>query len=106
MHGGAEGVLAASWFAQGLGTHREAEFIKRYRARGRGADSTLAHAVVGYTAARVLFDAIEGAGTFEREAINSERANTDGEYPAGRVRFDTSHACALPAVMTLGGDDL
>lgn len=107
MHGGAEGVLAANWFAAGMGAPREAELIERYRTNGRGIDSTLATCVVGYTAARVLFDAIGRAGSAEREAINEELGKTDAEYPAGRIRFDASNACALPAMMTQWrGDDM
>ncbi len=96
----AEGVLAASWFAAGMGVSRETEFIDRYRAPDRGVDSTLATCVVGYTAARVLFDAIERAGTIDAIAINSQIGKTDGDYPAGPIRFDPSHTCPLPAVMT------
>jgi branched-chain amino acid transport system substrate-binding protein len=107
MQGRAEGILAASWFAEGMGVHREAEFIERYRTSHRGVDSSLATSVVGYTAARVLFDSIESVGTTDREAINAQIGLTDGEYPAGRIRFDPSQACALPAVMTQWrGDDM
>ena len=107
MQGGAEGILAASWFAAGLGTRRESEFIRRFREPERGVDSTLATCVVGYTAARVLFDAVERAGTVDHRALNEQIGKTDSEYPAGRIRFDVSHACSLPAVMTQWrGDDM
>jgi len=95
-----EGTLAANWFAEGIGTLREAEFVDRYRDRFGGVDSNLGEVVLGYTAAAVLLDAIECAGSTEPAAINAAIAATSGEYPAGWVEFDAAHASAQPAVMT------
>lgn len=96
----AEGTLAANWFAEGMGTHREAEFVERYRGRFGGVDSDLGCVVSGYTAVSVLVDAIERACSTDAFAVNAEIGRTDAVYPAGSVRFDASHTCAQPAVMT------
>jgi len=55
-------------------------------------------AVSGYTAAGILFDAIEAAGSTEPEAINDAIGETDKEYAVGHVKF-TEHAYGIPAVM-------
>jgi branched-chain amino acid transport system substrate-binding protein len=95
-----EGTLAANWFAEGVGTLREAEFVERYREQFGGVDSNLGEVVSGYTAAAVLLDGIERAGSTDPAEINAAIGATDGDYPAGWVRFDAAHASAQPAVMT------
>jgi branched-chain amino acid transport system substrate-binding protein len=95
-----EGTLAANWFAEGMGLLREVEFIDRYRDRFGGVDSNLGCVVCGYTAAGVLLDAVERAGSTDRAAVNHEISTTDAEYPSGRVRFELSNASSQPAVMT------
>lgn len=95
-----EGTLAANWFAEGIGTLREAEFVERYCERFGGVDSNLGEVVSGYTAAAVLLDAVERAGTSESAAINAAIGVTRREYPAGWVEFDAAHASAQPAVVT------
>jgi len=95
-----EGTLAANWFAEGVGTLREAEFVARYRDRFGGVDSNLGEVVCGYTAAAVLLDAIERARTTEADAVNAAIGATRAEYPAGWVEFDAAHASPHPAVMT------
>jgi branched-chain amino acid transport system substrate-binding protein len=102
-----EDTLAANWFAEGIETQREAEFIARYRSELGGVDSNLATIVSGYTAAAVLVDAVQRAGTLSPAAVNAEIGNTAADYPAGRIRFDSANACAMPAVMTQWrGDDM
>jgi branched-chain amino acid transport system substrate-binding protein len=95
-----EGTLAANWFAEGVGTLREAEFVARYREQFGGVDSDLGEVVSGYTAAAVLLDAVERAGSTDPGDVNAAIGATDREYPAGWVQFDASHASAQPAVMT------
>jgi branched-chain amino acid transport system substrate-binding protein len=95
-----EGTLAANWFAEGIGTLREEEFIDRYRDRFGGVDSNLGEVVLGYTAAAVLLDAIERGRATEPAAINVSIGATSGEYPAGWVEFDAAHASAQPAIVT------
>jgi branched-chain amino acid transport system substrate-binding protein len=95
-----EGTLAANWFAEGMGGAREAELINRFRQVHGGIDSALATAVHGYSAALVLLDATQRAGSFAPEHVNAEIGRTRADYPAGRIAFDASNTCALPAVMT------
>ena len=95
-----EGTLAANWFAEGMGTPREAEFIDTYGAELGGVDSNLGVIVYAYTAARVLLDAIEAADSTSAIAINAAIGATNGEYPAGPVSFDEGHASPQPVVQT------
>ncbi len=96
----ADGVLVAGWFAEGMDMPDEAEFIERFRIADRGVDSTLATSVIGYTAIRLLGDAVARGGSEDRAVINQQIGKTNADYPVGRIRFDQAHACALPAVMT------
>lgn len=96
----ADGVLVAGWFAEGMDMPDEAEFIERFRIANHGIDSTLATSVIGYTAVRLLGDAVARGGSEDRAVINRQIGKTDAAYPVGRIRFDQAHACALPAVMT------
>lgn len=96
----ADGVLAANWFAEGIDTDREQEFIDTHANEVGGINADLGTIVYGYTAARVLLDAIAAAGSLDADAIRDAIAATDGDYPAGSIAFDDAHAAALPAVQT------
>lgn len=104
----ADGVLAANWFAEGMGLDREAEFIEEFASTTGGVNSDLGTIVYGYTAAKVLLDAITAAGSVDAQAIRDAIAQTDAEYPAGRITFDGDNAAALPAVQTqwVGNDQV
>jgi branched-chain amino acid transport system substrate-binding protein len=102
-----EGTLAASWWSPELGLPRAQEFVQRFRAELGGIDGRLATLVFGYSAAKLLLDAIERAGSTAPGAVNAEIARTDAEYPAGRIRFDAAHSSEQPAIMTQWqGDDV
>lgn len=104
----ADGVLAANWFAEGIGTDREQEFIDTHTGEVGGINADLGTIVYGYTAAKVLLDAITAAGSLDADAIRDAIAATDGDYPAGSIAFDEGHAAALPAVQTqwVGNDQV
>lgn len=60
------------------------------------------HIADTYTAAQVLLDAIERAGTLDKEAINEAIGETDAEYVVGRIKFtegDPPRAAVLPITM-------
>ena len=104
----AEGVLAANWFAEGMGLPRESEFIADFSATTGGVNSDLGTIVYGYSIAKVLLEAIARAGSTDPQAINDAIAQTDGDYPAGRIAFGDDHTAALTAVQTQwsGGDQV
>ncbi len=104
----ADGVLAANWFAEGIGTDREQEFIDTHTGEVGGINADLGTIVYGYTAAKVLLDAIAAAGSLDADAIRDAIAATDGDYPAGSIAFDEGHGAALPAVQTqwVGNDQV
>jgi len=104
----ADGTLAANWFAAGIGTDREQEFIDAYSADAGGVNADLGTIVYGYSAAQVLLEAISAAGSLDADAIRDAIAKTDGDYPAGAIDFDDEHAAPLPAVQTqwVGNDQV
>lgn len=104
----ADGVLAANWFAQGIGTDREAEFIEKFRATADGVNSDLGTIVYGYSIATILGQAIGEAGSTDPAAVNDAIHRTSGTYPAGDIAFADDHTAALPAVQTQwsGNDQL
>lgn len=62
-------------------------------------------AVSGYTAASILFDAIQAAGSTEPDAINEAIGRTDKEYPVGRVKFkDNAYGVEVPMLQWQGGN--
>ncbi len=96
----ADGVMAANWFAEGIGTSQEADFIAEFAESLGGINSDLGCVVYGYTAAKVLLDAMAAAGTADAAAVNEAIGATNADYPAGQVSFDDAHASAMPAVQT------
>lgn len=104
----ADGVLAANWFAAGMGLDREQEFIDEFSTTTGGVNSDLGTIAYGYTAAKVLLDAIAAAGSVDPAAIRDAIAETEATYPAGDIAFDDEHAAALPAVQTqwVGNDQV
>lgn len=104
----AEGVLAANWYAEGMGLDREAEFISEYTADAGGVNSNLGTIVCGYSITKVLLDAIAAAGSTDAAKVNTEIGKTDAEYPAGPIKFDDSNAATLPVVQTqwIGKDQI
>ena len=59
-----------------------------------GETTDLNSALAAYSAAAVLLDAIEAAGTTDADAVNEALAATDAEYPIGTVAFDDEHGYA------------
>lgn len=96
----AEGVLAANWFAEGMGLDREQEFIDSYKKAAGGINSNLGTIVYGYSIAKVLLDAFTAAGSTEGEAVNTAIGKTDADYPAGHIAFGDDHSSPLPVVQT------
>lgn len=95
-----EGVLAANWFAAGMGLDREQEFIDEFGEQVGGVNSDLGAIVVGYSIAKVMLDAIAAAGSTDADAVREAIAATDATYPAGEISFDDDNVAVLPAVQT------
>lgn len=104
----ADGVLAANWFAQGMGLDREAEFIKAYSAKLGGTNSDLGILVCGYSMAKVLMDAFTKAGSVDPAAVNTAIGQTDATYPIGHIKFAADHTAPIVAVQTqwVGNDQI
>lgn len=95
-----DGLMAANWWAEGMGYDREQEFIDTFAEQLGGVNSDLGTLVFGYSIAQVLMDAISNAGSTEPDAINEAIGKTDGTFPAGKIKFGDNHASAAPAVQT------
>lgn len=104
----ADGVLAANWFAEGMGLDREADFIKNYKETVGGVNSDLGTIVYGYSIAKVLMDAFTTAGSTDAASVNAAIGTTDALYPAGQITFAADHTAALVAVQTqwVGNDQI
>jgi branched-chain amino acid transport system substrate-binding protein len=96
----ADGVMAANWFAEGMGLPMESDFIAQYKDQLGGVNSDLGCVIYGYSIAKVLLAAFTAAGTTDPAAVNEAIAATDMETPAGQVTFDAQHASAQAAVQT------
>lgn len=99
-NGLAEGVMAANWFAKGMGLPQEAAFISKYSVSLGGVDSDLGCVVYGYSIAKVLLNAIAAAGSTDAAKVNAQIAKTNGSFPAGKISFDAAHTSYMPAVQT------
>jgi branched-chain amino acid transport system substrate-binding protein len=95
-----DGLMAANWWAEGMGYEREQEFIDTFAEQLGGVNSDLATLIFGYSVAQVLMDAISNAGSTEPDAINEAIGKTDGTYPGGKIKFADNHAATAPAVQT------
>lgn len=99
-NGLAEGVMAANWFAEGMGLQQEAAFINKYSTTLGGVNSDLGCVVYGYSIAKVLLNAIAAAGSTNAAKVNTQIAKTNGTFPAGKISFDKLHTSYMPAVQT------
>jgi len=95
-----EGTSVADWWSPDNGYPRAQEFLDTYSERFKGRSSEISIVVAAYSAAKVLLDAIERAGSLEPDAINTALGETDGEYPIGPVKFGSDHTSAVEAVLT------
>jgi branched-chain amino acid transport system substrate-binding protein len=82
----AEGVVETGFWHPDLPYAGAREFAEKYRARyGRPPSTDAAYA---YMAAQILFQAVERAGTLDREAINDTLRKTEFTTIGGRFRYD------------------
>ncbi len=104
----ADGVLAANWFAEGMGLDREAEFISTYKASIGGVNSDMGILVAGYSIAQVLMQAFTKAGSLDADAVNTAIGETDATFPIGHIKFGADHTAPLTVVQTqwVGNDQI
>ncbi len=72
--------------------------LEKFGPQTQGGDVEIAHSAFAYTAAKILFDAIEKTGSTDPQAINDAIAATDADYMAGHIKWDESHASAMPSI--------
>jgi branched-chain amino acid transport system substrate-binding protein len=95
-----DGTSVADWWSPDGGYPMAQEFLDTYSAKFKVRSSDISIVVAAYSAAQVVFDAIERAGSLDPEEINTALGATDETYPIGPVRFEPDHHSAVEAVMT------
>jgi branched-chain amino acid transport system substrate-binding protein len=56
------------------------------------------HIADSYTAAQILLNAIERAGSLDKQRINAQIAKTDATFVVGPIKFGADHTSTLPMV--------
>jgi branched-chain amino acid transport system substrate-binding protein len=96
----AQGTMVAGYWHPSLGYPGAADLRTRFEADTGQMYSQ--HIADMYSAAWVMLDAIEKAGSLDREAINKAIGETDKTYAVGHIKFTegpTKAAAALPITM-------
>jgi branched-chain amino acid transport system substrate-binding protein len=94
------GVMAANWFAQGMGLAQEKKFIDGYAKTIGGINSDLGILVCGYSIANVLADAIKAAGGTDPSKLSAAIGATNGDYAIGHIQFTIAHSAPLKVIQT------
>jgi branched-chain amino acid transport system substrate-binding protein len=96
LGGLADGVLVGAYWDPTFPYPGAKELAVAFEAQtGQGQSQ---HIADSYTAARVLLDAIERAGSTDKAKINQAIAKTDKDYPVGRVKFGADNTAKLGVV--------
>ncbi|XPP26815.1 MAG: ABC transporter substrate-binding protein [Leucobacter sp.] len=96
----AEGTIITDYF-KASDNPKGAELRELWADSLGGYNVESAGAVLAYSAAQVLTDAIARAGSLDPDAINEEIAKTSGLYPSGDViEFGENHASKIEVVAT------
>ena len=94
------GVMAANWFAEGMGLAQEKKFIDAYAKQIGGINSDLGILVCGYSIANVLADAIKAAGGTDPAKLSAAIGATNGDYAIGHIQFTVGHSAPLKVIQT------
>lgn len=90
----AVGTSTLGYWSRALGYPQTEEFVSKFASK-TGDNEDLSTIVLSYTAAKIMFDAIERAGSTDPEKINAALAKTDGDYPAGHIEFADDHSSGI-----------
>lgn len=95
-----DGTSVTDWWSPANKYPRAQWFLKTYKAKYSVRSSDISIVVAAYSAARILFDAIQRAGSTDPAKINAALAKTNATYPIGPVKFLPDHHSSVKAVMT------
>jgi branched-chain amino acid transport system substrate-binding protein len=95
-----QGTSVTDWWSPDNGYPLAQQFLKTYTAKYKVRSSDISIVVAAYSAAEVLFDAIQRAGSLDPAKINAAIAKTKKTYPIGPVVFQADHHAGVKAVMT------
>jgi branched-chain amino acid transport system substrate-binding protein len=93
----AEGTMTVDWWSPSLGLPETNTFVSTYGKNGVTTDLSII--IAANSTARVLFDAIAQAHSFDATAINTALGKINKTYPVGHIQFATNHTAPLTAVM-------
>lgn len=92
----AEGTLVTDFF---LPEDEQGIELKAMWAEQAGSNPEASGAVLAYSAAKILTDAISRAGSLDADAINAEIGKTKGMFPSGyEIEFGKDHAGRIDPV--------
>jgi branched-chain amino acid transport system substrate-binding protein len=95
----ANGTSEAEWWVPEGGYPGSASFGSVTKKLG-GRSSDVSVVVAAYTAAKILFDAIQRAGSTDAAKINDAIAKTNKTYPLGPAKFAADHHATTPIYAT------
>lgn len=95
-----DGTMVVGFFAPGIGLPRDTEMLTKFNPDNKPFTSDIAGPVMSYSAAELLMDGIEAAGSTEPDAIVAALEKLEGDYPFGHVKFAPDHSAPVAAFMT------
>jgi branched-chain amino acid transport system substrate-binding protein len=95
----ANGTSEAEWWVPEARLPQAASFAALAKKLG-GRSSDVSVVVAAYSVARILFDAIEKAGSTDPEEINTAIGATNKTYPLGPAKFASDHHATTPIYAT------
>lgn len=95
----AEGTLSEGFWSPQTGKANSADLMATLGKKYPDSFSDLNIAVLGYTVANVVTDALTAAGTTDSAKLNKALAKTDKDYPLGRIAFNKDHSATTPYLL-------
>jgi branched-chain amino acid transport system substrate-binding protein len=95
----ANGTSEAEWWVPEAGFPQSAAFLALAKKLG-GRSSDVSVVVAAYSVARILFDAIERAGSTDPGKLNTAISTTNKTYPLGPAKFAPDHHATTPIYAT------
>ncbi|QNA76302.1 ABC transporter substrate-binding protein [Streptomyces sp. So13.3] len=96
----AEGTLLSEYWSPASGAANSQQLMRSLGVTFAKSDADLAIAVMGYTAANVMTDAITAAGGTDPAKVSSAIGATHKDYPLGPISFSsTTHTAITPLLL-------
>jgi len=97
----AEGTLSEAFWSPATGKANSQELAQKLGQQFPNDLPDLNIAVIGYTVAAVVTDAISAAGSTDHDKVNTAIGRTNADYPAGHIAFAAgTHTVVTPYLLT------